>query len=117
MAILKNQGVRNNLDILEKGGSLAGRKTLAAQTGLPLEFLTEMTNRADFTRMPYFHGKTINNFFGAGYSTLELLANAEPQKLLTDMMSYGRSIGKNLKLGMEVDSGRIIARVLPKIVE
>lgn len=117
MAILKDQGVRNNLDILEKGGSLAGRKILAAQTGLPLEFLTEMTNRADFTRMPYFHGKTINNFFGAGYSTLELLAKAEPQTLSGDMLSYGRSIGKNLELGMEVDSGRIIARVLPKIVE
>jgi hypothetical protein len=117
LAILKEHGIRSNLDILEKGSSLAGRTNLAAQSGLPLEFITEMTNRADFTRMPYFHGKTINNFFGAGYSTLELLANADLAKLSADMLRYGQSIGKNLKFGMEVDSGGIIARVLPKVVE
>jgi hypothetical protein len=117
IAILKEHGIRFNLDILETGGSLAGRKKLTAQTGLPLEFITEMTHRADYSRMPWFHGKTINHFIGAGYPTLELLAKADPEKLTADVLRYGQSIGKNLKFGVEADSGGIIARVLPKVVE
>ena len=116
-AILREHGVRSNLDLLEKGGSLAGRKALAAQSGLPLEFITEMTHRADYSRMPWFHGKTINHFIGAGYPTLEQLAKADLVKLSADMLRYGQSIGKNLKFGVEADSGGIIARVLPKVVE
>jgi len=116
-AILRLHGIRSNLDMLEKGSSLADRKKLAAQTGLPLEFITEMTHRADFSRMPFFHGKTINHFIGAGYPTLELLAKADLEKLSADVLRYGQSIGKNLKFGMEADSGGIIARVLPKVVE
>ena len=116
-AILREHGIRSNLDMLEKGSSLAGRKKLAAQSGLPLEFITEMTHRADFSRMPWFHGKTINHFIGAGYPTLELLAKADLEKLSADVLRYGQSIGKNLKFGVEADSGGIIARVLPKVVE
>jgi hypothetical protein len=116
-AILREHGIRSNLDLLEKGSSLAGRKNLAAQTGLPLEFISEMTHRADYSRMPWFHGKTINHFMGAGYPTLELLAKADLGKLTADMLKYGQSIGKNLKFGVEADSGGIIARVLPKVVE
>jgi hypothetical protein len=116
-AILRGHGIRSNLDLLEKGSSLASRKELSAQTGLPLEFITEMVHRADYSRMPWFHGKTINHFMGAGYPTLELLAKADLKKLSVDLLRYGQSIAKNLKFGVEADSGGIIARVLPRVVE
>ena len=76
-----------------------------------------MTHRADYSRMPWFNGKTINHFIGAGYPTLELLAKADLGKLTADVLRYGQSIGKNLKFGIEANSGGIIARVLPKVVE
>ena len=116
-AILKKHGVRSNLDLLEQGNSPAGRQALAARTGLPLEAITEMVHRADYSRMPWYNGKTISYFIGAGYPTLELLAKADLQKLTADILSYGQSIGKNLKFGVEADSGGIVARVLPRVVD
>jgi len=116
-AILREHGIRLNLDLLEKGSAPAGRKNMAAQTGLSLEFITEMTHRADYSRMPWFSAKTINHFISAGYPTLELMAKADLGKLTADVLRYGQSIGKNLKFGVETDSSGIIARVLPKVVE
>jgi Domain of unknown function (DUF4332) len=115
--ILKQHGLRSNLDLLERGNSLAGRQALAAQTGLPLEYITEMVHRADYSRMPWFNGKTINHFMGAGYPTLARLAQAEIPEIVANMTRYGQSIGKNLKFGVEADSGGIVARVLPRVIE
>lgn len=116
-AVLKTIGVRSNLDLLEKGASLAGRKSLAAESGLPLEYVTEIVHRADISRMPWYNGKTINHFMGAGYPTLASMAQASVQQMTEDVLRYGQSIGKNLKFGVEADSGAIVSRVLPKIVE
>ncbi len=116
-AILKTIGVRTSLDLLDKGGSLVGRKKMAEQSGLPLDFVTEMVNRADFTRVPFSSGKTISYFMGAGYPSLTSLAKADIEQVKADMLNYGQTIGKNLKFGVEADSGVIVARVLPKMVE
>jgi hypothetical protein len=115
-AVLRSHGIRSNLDLLEKGSSPAGREAMAAGAGLPLEFVNEMVHRADLSRMPYMHGKTISHFIGAGYPTLESLAQADLQKLIGDVLRYGKSIGKNLIFGVEPESGGIIACVLPRVV-
>jgi hypothetical protein len=113
---LRESGVRFNLDLLEMGRTRQFRGRLARITGAPEEFIFELTNRADFTRLPYVRGSTVRNYFNAGYTTLEKLARADLATLQADMDRYAAAIGKNLKHGMELDSGIVIAGILPKIV-
>lgn len=116
-ALLKQHGVHSSLDLLQKRASPDGRQALADQSGLPLEFVTEMVHRADYARMPWWRGKTIDHFISAGYPNLKRLAQAGVEQIQADMQRYGQSIGKNLKFGVEADSGGIVARVLPEVVE
>ena len=115
--ILRGVGVRTNLDMLEQGLSKAGRKTLAEAHGLPEAVISSLTNRADFSRMPWASKATISNIIGAGYGSLAELANAEPETLYADFFEYGKSIGKNLKLGNEIESSYRIAKIVPLLVQ
>ncbi len=114
---LRESGVRFNLDMLEMGCTHRFRDRLVRITGVPEEFIFDLTNRADFTRLPYVRGSTVRNYFNAGYTSLEKLASADLARLQADMDGYAAAIGKNLKHGMELDSGIIIAGILPKIVQ
>jgi hypothetical protein len=67
--------------------------------------------------MPYIRGSTVRNYFHAGYKSINQLSNASLETLTNDMTEYGNSIGKNLKHGMELDSGIAISKVIPKLVE
>lgn len=115
--ILREGGIRFTLDILEKGRTSEGREKIARETGIPLDFISELVNRADFTRMPYVSGKTVSHYFGGGYRSLTKLAEAELSQLTKDMARYFDSIGMKLRRSfIELDSGIAIARVLTKIV-
>jgi hypothetical protein len=117
IAILRENGIRFTLDILETGCTKRGRKELSIRTEVLESFIYEMVNRADFTRMPYIRGSTVRNYFHAGYKSINQLSNASLETLTNDMTEYGNSIGKNLKHGMELDSGIAISKVIPKLVE
>jgi hypothetical protein len=84
---------------------------------LPLEHVLSLVNRADLSRLPWASKATISNIIGAGYGSLAKLADAEPEKLYEDFYRYGKSIGKNLKLGNEIESSYRIARLVPRLVE
>jgi len=114
---LQEIGIRTNLELIEKGSKSKGRKAMVEATGLPEEVITELVNRADFSRMPWSSKATISNIVGAGYGSMEKLANANPDHLFEDFFRYGKSIGKNLKLGNEIENSYRIARIVPKIVE
>jgi hypothetical protein len=114
---LANLGVRTNLQLLQKGFNPQGRKSLADQSGLPGQVISQLVNRADFSRLPWASKATISNIIGAGYLSLAQLADAEPEKLYADFFRYGKSIGKNLKLGNEIENSYRIARLVPPVVE
>jgi len=115
---LRKNGIRFTLDILEGGRTKMERQRIAAETGVPENFVYDLVNRADFTRMPYISGKTVKHYFGGGYNTLEKLASADLDQLTRDMTEYFKSIGIKLRASfMELDSGIVIAEILPKIVE
>jgi hypothetical protein len=76
-----------------------------------------MVNRADLSRLPWASKATISNIIGAGYGSLAQLANADPEQLYADFFAYGQSIGKNLKLGNEIENIYRIAKIVPALVE
>ncbi len=114
---LRSRGIRTNLDILQQGLTPALRNTLAKSSGVPEEIINELVNRADFSRIPWAAQATISNIIGAGYGSLKELANANQDQLYRDFYSYGISIGKNLKLGNEIDSSYRIARMMPVVLD
>ncbi len=114
--LLGNAGIRMNLELLQAGITKAGRQSLAHQTGLQLGTIIDLVNRADFSRLPWASKATISNIIGAGYASLSQLASADLDILKADFFGYGRSIGKNLKLGNEIESSYRIAKIVPKIL-
>ncbi len=119
-AVLKQLGalgVRTNLQLLQQGITPAGRRLLAGMSGIPVQVILELVNRADFSRLPWASKATISNIIGAGYGSIEKLVNANPEWLYADFFAYGKSIGKNLKLGNEIENSYRIAKIVPVLVE
>jgi hypothetical protein len=114
---LRPLGIRTNLGMLQRGMTLADRQFLSETSGVPEAIITELVNRADFSRMPWASKATISNFIGAGYRSLAELADADREDLYADFFRYGASIGKNLKLGNEIDSSYRIAQIVPAILK
>jgi hypothetical protein len=117
LEMLQSVEVKTNLDLLQRGYNKTGRKDLSEKSGLPLTQVEEWVNRADLSRMPWASKATIANIMGAGYGSLAQLANADPEKLYLDFYRYGKSIGKNLKLGNEIENSHRIAKILPVILQ
>lgn len=115
--VLGNLGVRTNLQLLQRGITSAGRKELAESSNLSLAIVTRLVNIADFSRLPWSSKATVANIIGAGYPTLSSLANADLEKLYDDFFAYGQSIGKNLKLGNEIENSYRIAKIVPRVVQ
>jgi hypothetical protein len=115
--VLDGLGVRTNLQLLQRGLTGADRKALADSSGLPEIVIAELVNRADFSRLPWASKATISNIIGAGYGSLAELANANPEQLYADFFRYGKAIGKNLKLGNEIENSYRIARIVPAVLQ
>jgi hypothetical protein len=116
VAKLRACGVRFNLDLLEGGITATNRRQLAEASGVPLELTEELVHRADFSRLPWASKATISNIIGAGCGSLAQLAAADSEQLSANFYRYGRSIGKNLKHGNEIDNSQRIARLVPRIL-
>ena len=115
--VLRESGVRTNLDLLQRGITPAGRKALAEASRLPEAVISELVNMADFSRLPWASKATISNIMGAGYASLSQLRNANPEQLYADFYRYGQAIGKNLKLGNEIENSYRIAKIVPVVVQ
>jgi Domain of unknown function (DUF4332) len=115
--MLRDFGIRTNLDMLERGRTAPARKSLAETSGLPEQMVSGLVNRADFSRLPWASKATISNIIGAGYPSLRALASANPEQLYRDFFAYGKKIGKNLKLGNEIENSYRIAKIAPVILE
>jgi len=114
---LRENGIRYTLDILEKGRTKQNRKEIAENTKVPEDFIYDIVNRADFTRLPYIRGSSIRHYFNIGYNTLDKLSKVDFPTLRNGMTTYSKSIGKDLSRVIELDSGIAIAKILPKLVE
>lgn len=115
--VLGEFNIRTNLDMLERGINQAAREKLAEDSKLPAMVISGLVNRADFSRLPWSSKATISNIIGAGYPSLASLATADPTQLYSDFFAYGKKIGKNLKLGNEIENSYRIAKIVPVVLE
>ena len=115
--ILKEHGIRFNLDILEHGWNKEGRRTLSEKTGIPEAFILDLVNRADMSRLPYSNRKTVKHLGLGGYDSLEKLAQTDSSKMIEDMKSYFSTIGVKLAGFIDLEGIQQWARTIPKIVE
>ncbi len=113
---LRNSGVRTNLELLQGAITAQQRTSLAKMCNLPLKDVVELVHRADFSRLPWASKATISNIIGAGYTSMKQLANADLERLVVDYLQYGKAIGKNLKLGNEIESSYRIAKIVPAVL-
>ncbi|MDH4214842.1 MAG: DUF4332 domain-containing protein [Candidatus Thorarchaeota archaeon] len=115
---LKEKGIMNNLDVLEYARTRAARIELSNQTGMPLQFLLGLANRADISRLPYIRGKTVTIFCNAGYDSLQKIAEARIDELVDALTNYLESIGSKFsKSFIEPDGAIAQAKILPIVVE
>jgi len=117
MRKLRLADVRTNLDLLEQGNTPQKRRELAERSGVPLEVVTDLVHRADFSRLPWTSRATISNYIGSGYKSLAQLAGTPLEQVSADFYRYGASIHKNFKLGSEIDNAHRVAVIVPKIVD
>jgi len=120
LGILKNRGIRSNLDALEIFRSKMGRMVFSTETGMDEVYILELTHRADVSRLAYVRGKTIMHLSGGGYNTLNKLANAELIKMEADMTAYYESISKSFadfKNVIPLDWMIGGAKILSKVIE
>lgn len=117
VAVLKSAGIAGSLDLLQRGHAAEGRRRIAMETGIPESFIIGLVHRADLRRLPYHSRKTISHLMGAGAGSLAALAAMDPDAFVGAVLDYGRSIGKDLRFGVEPASSALIARVLPPMVE
>ena len=119
--VLKRHKLMTSFDILEQGHAPEGRRVLAEQTSLPLDFVNVLTHRADIVRLPYVRRKTLLPVCGAGYDTLAKIAAADIEKMQSDMDAYfRRTRGKsweNYRAVIDLKGMIAWARALPVIME
>lgn len=117
---LKAQRITTNLDLLERGRSVAQRAQLAQLTGIPSEFLLRLVHQSDLARLAYVRGKTVRHLCGGGYDTLAKLASADCEAMEAAMNAYYYSLGKRPQdFKAVVQLGPLIggAKRLPRVVE
>ena len=115
--VLGGLGLRTNLQLLQRGLTPENRVALAESSGLPEDVINKLVNIADLSRLPWSSKATIANIIGAGYPSLCALESADPEQLYADFFAYGASIGKNLKLGNEIENSYRIAKIVPVILK
>jgi len=115
---LKKLGIRFNLDTLEQGRTVEGRKRISEEAGVPEIFLSGLVNHADLTRLPYSNRKTVKHLCAAGYGTLEKLAGTDLRRLTEDMKSYFDKVGIRLSRSfIDLEGISHWAKTIPRIVQ
>lgn len=115
--LLRELGIRTNLELLERGNTPAGRQALAAATGLPAGVILRLVHRADLSRMPWSSRATIGTIVGAGYGSVARLAGGDLEHMRADFERYGQAVGKNIKRAIELENNHRMAKIVPALVQ
>ena len=104
-ASLRKAGVRTVEKLLETGCTKAGRKALAAETGIDEKQLLRYVNMADLFRIKGVAGQWAELLEAAGVDTVKELRNRNPENLAEKM----REINKQKRLVKQVPNATQIS--------
>lgn len=114
--ILREQGVRFNLDMLEQYRQKSSRDELG--DNVPSSYIIELLHRTDISRLPYVSGKTVHTLCGAGYDTLDKIGGANEERLEKSVSDYLESIGLRYSRSfLDIEGAINQARAIPHILE
>ncbi len=116
LSILREQGVRFNLDMLERYRQKSSRDELGKE--VPSSLVIDLLHRTDISRLPYVSGRTVHTLCGAGYDTLDKIAGTNEERLEKSVSDYLKSIGlKYSKSSMDIEGVINQAKAIPHILE
>jgi hypothetical protein len=116
LAVLREHGVRFNLDMLEQYRQKSSRDELGE--AVPVSYVVELLHRTDISRLPYVSGKTVHILSGAGYNTLDRIAGATQEQFEESVSTYIDSIGlKYSRSFLDIEGAINQARAIPRILE
>ena len=86
---LVEQGLGNNLALLEGARTAAQRRKLSRATGIPGKELLDLAHRADMGRQ-HCMARLVDEFYGAGYDSMEKFRAADPEEARIPGIGLGR---------------------------
>ncbi len=117
-AKLEQAGIKTVNDILEKGKSVKGRKTLAESTGIDAKLILKWVNMGDLFRVKGIGKEYSELLEKAGVDTVKELRNRNPENLLAKLegADSGRPLVRALHSLKSVESWIEAARNLDPMV-
>jgi len=115
---LKAAGVRSTETLLKVGGNTAGRKDLAAKTGINDAQILKWVNHADLFRIKGIGGEYSELLEAAGVDTVVELANRNAANLFVKMqeVNTAKKLVRKLPTQSQVEDWVSQAKGLPRAV-
>ncbi|MEN6480251.1 MAG: DUF4332 domain-containing protein [Anaerolineales bacterium] len=85
---LAQEGIRDTQQMRAAAATPALRADLSERCGLSLAIIEELAQLADLSRLPGVVGVRAQLYRGAGYTTLDALASAEPREVFDRLRDY-----------------------------
>lgn len=116
---LRKARIRTTEALLKRGATRAGRKEVAATTGLSEKLVLEWVNRADLMRVRGIGEEYSDLLEAAGVDTVKELRNRKPSNLLTTMVASNqkRRLVRRLPTESMVERWVAHAKELPPVVK
>jgi len=77
---LNGKGFKTAKQMLDAGRTKEGRKKLAEETGVPLDYILELVKLANLSRIPGLKRKRARLYLDAGLDTMEKIAESNPEE-------------------------------------
>lgn len=116
---LKEQGIKDSDQLLEKAKTPAGRRELAGKLGVDPKVILELANRADLVRIKGVAGAYSNLLENAGVDTVKELSGRVPENLQVKLAQ----VNEEMKLANRTPTVEMVkdwvsqSKALPKMLE
>lgn len=119
IAKLEDHGIRTSDQMLQAGATPAARQELSTAAGVPIVDILELVQLSDLSRIPGVKGIRTHLYHQAGITSINTMAEYEPEQLLEVTRQYVRESGFEgiAPLPAEVRHAIMTAKKLPKIIE
>jgi predicted flap endonuclease-1-like 5' DNA nuclease len=114
---LKGAGIDTIEELLERGGSSAGRDTIAEQCGLSPKLILEWVNHADLMRINGVGSEYADLLEAAGVDTVAELAQRNAANLAVKLEEVNQALVRRVPTEAVVTTWIAEAKTLPKAVQ